>query len=222
MRKKKKIGLPIRTLIAMFAVTLLLGGAIGGTMAWLTAETDNVVNTFTPSNITIILDEDTKKNDETLEDYQYKMVPGDKFAKDPWVKVNTGSEKCYLFVAITESTEPNLSDYIEYEVSDAWTKLSGYENIYYRTVTETDDFNEKLYILEGDATVTNGTNGIVTVKETVTKNMMDDIAVTEPTLTFNACAVQYDNIEDEDEAWDNVPAAFKVFAEETSVEEPNP
>ncbi len=36
-----------KLVVAMLAVTLLIGCAIGGTVAWLTAKTDPVVNTFT-------------------------------------------------------------------------------------------------------------------------------------------------------------------------------
>lgn len=209
MRKKKKVGLPIRTLLALLSVALLLGGAIGGTLAWLTAETTEVTNTFTPSNITIDLNETTGT--------EYKMVPGNNIPKNPYVTVQSGSEKCYLFVAITESESPKLSDYIEYTVGSSWTKLSGYENIYWCTVTEEAQFNQNIYILAGDSAVIGGENGIVTVKEEVTKTLMDDIAVNKPTLTFNACAVQYDHIEDVDEAWSNVPDVFNTFAKLTPV-----
>lgn len=74
------------------AMLLIVGVVIGSTLAWLTAKTDSVVNTFTPSNIDITLAE--------TPDVVYKMVPGSTIDKDPVATVLKGSEKCYLFVKV--------------------------------------------------------------------------------------------------------------------------
>lgn len=44
-------------LIAAVALVLLLCAAVGGTLAWLTTQTDPVVNTFTPAHVTCRVDE---------------------------------------------------------------------------------------------------------------------------------------------------------------------
>ena len=77
---KKKI----LALTLVFALALALG--IGGTVAWLTAQTDSVVNTFTVGDITLSLAETQST---------YKIVPGGKDAKDPKLTVTKGSEICY-------------------------------------------------------------------------------------------------------------------------------
>lgn len=45
-------------LIAAVALVLLLCAAVGGTLAWLTTQTDPVVNTFTAAHVTCQVDED--------------------------------------------------------------------------------------------------------------------------------------------------------------------
>ena len=46
-----------KLVVAMLAVTLLIGCAIGGTVAWLTDKTTAVTNTFTYGDINIELTE---------------------------------------------------------------------------------------------------------------------------------------------------------------------
>lgn len=84
-----------KTLALFLALTLVLVGVIGGTVAWLTDTTESVVNTFTDSDIDITLEETTGED--------YKMVPGYTISKDPQVTVETSSEKCYLFVKLEKS-----------------------------------------------------------------------------------------------------------------------
>ena len=53
-------------LITVVALVLLLCAAVGGTLAWMTAETPAVTNTFTPAHVTCWVDEDfngTTKSD---------------------------------------------------------------------------------------------------------------------------------------------------------------
>ena len=48
-----------KTLALVLALTLLVAGVIGGTLAWLTDQTDEVKNTFTVGDINIDLTETT-------------------------------------------------------------------------------------------------------------------------------------------------------------------
>ena len=67
-------------LIAM-AVVLLLGCVTGGTLAWLTDKTDEVINTFTTSDINITLTETDAVNNAA----SFKMIPGYTITKAPKV-----------------------------------------------------------------------------------------------------------------------------------------
>lgn len=156
-------------LIAM-AVVLLLGCVTGGTLAWLTSTTEAVTNTFTVGDINITLDETTS---------DYKMIPGYTIAKDPKVTVLANSEKCYLFVKVTKST--NFDSYMTYQMADGWQEVTAGSGVYWRTV-ETSTSAQEFPVLKGNQ---------VSVLGTVTKAQMQTANATAPTLTFKAAAVQY-------------------------------
>ena len=175
---KKKI-----TLLLSLALAVAIG--IGGTLAWLTAKTEEVKNTFTVGNINITLTE--KAGGSTKE---FKMVPGQTITKDPKVTVKAGSEACWLFVKIEKGK--NLDRFIDYTVDSSWTALPDADGVYYREVAATAD----------DMPFSVLTNDQVTVKDTVTKDDMDGItADTYPTLTFTAYAIQRASFDSAAAAW---------------------
>ena len=196
MRKTRK---PL--IMAMCALVVALGA--NATLAWLTDTTQEVENTFTVGNIDITLTETGAANadqDEALEN-SFKMVPGSVIDKNPTVTVEAGSEACYLFVQVTESS--SLKDYIEYRVisddREGWKQLKGVAGVYYREVAAT-SVDTPFSVIED----LQGEDNQVKVKDTVTKSMMDKIedgTVVQPTLTFKAYAVQKDNIADAADAW---------------------
>ena len=173
-----------KALALVLALTLLVAGIVGGTLAWLTDQTAEVKNTFTVGDINIGLTETTA---------DYKMVPGNTIAKDPTVTVKANSEACWLFVKVEESA--NFGDFMTYEMANGWTQGDGTKipaNVFYREVAATTaaiDFS----VLQGDS---------VSVKDTVTKADLNALTQnTFPTLTFTAYAVQKDNIADAKTAW---------------------
>lgn len=167
-RKRKIRNRRIAMTVALVLVVAL--ASVGGTIAWLTATTAPVTNTFTTSDINITLAE-TKSD--------FKMVPGGTIAKDPKVTVVAGSEACYLFVKIDEST--NLTNFISYTVATGWTPLSGVSGVYYREVAAT-TADTAFSVLKDDQ---------VTVNNSVTKDMMNSLTASNyPTLKFTAYACQ--------------------------------
>lgn len=172
-----------KLLASVVAIALVACCVIGGTLAWLTDKTDPITNTFTVGNVDLTLTETTS---------DYKMVPGSTIAKDPTVTVTAGSEDCYVFVKVEKSA--NLDSFIDYSVDTTkWTALDGVPGVYYREVSGA-EIGTEISVL---------TNDQVTVKTSVTKNMMDAITegtATKPTLTFTAYAVQSEGL-DVDEAW---------------------
>lgn len=177
-----------RTLALLVALVLVVGCIIGGTLAWLAAKTDAVVNTFTSSDIEVTLTETEE---------EYKMVPGWTIHKDPKTTVVIGSEECYLFVKVEKSA--NFDSYMTYEMAEGWTALENVEGVYYREV-KTADMGTAFSVLKGDQ---------VTVKGEVTKQMMAAAENTKPTLTITAYASQLykNNAETFSavEAWVNIP-----------------
>lgn len=164
----KKKGLAL-----VLALTLLVVGVVAGTLAWLTAKSDTVTNTFTTSDIKVKLEETTGTN--------YKMIPGYTIRKDPQATVLTGSEECYLFVKLDEST--NFKNYMTYEMVEGWTVVPGETNVYFRKVLTT-DIGKAYSVLK---------NNQVTVKDSVTKeqmNALDAAGAEKPTLKITAYASQ--------------------------------
>ena len=221
---KKKI----LSLVLVFALALALG--IGGTVAWLTAKTDEVVNTFTVGNIEIKLEEHKLNEDgktlgsEVTQTNEYnRVVPGSKYAKDPYVTITAGSENCWVFIKVTEAggavtvkengadVDKTFDDFLYYGISSVWTEVPGHTGYYYYNKdgnTTVAPVGEPIYILtgEGDGALK---NGFVSVLNTVTKEMSN--ALTEnnfPTLSFIAAAVQSENVATVTEAWNALPTEF--------------
>ena len=189
-----------KAIVAVVALVLVLCCAMGGTLAWLVAKTDPVVNTFTYGDINIDLSES--------DDLDLKMIPGNSIKKDPVVTVKKGSEACWLFVEVKESE--NFDAFMTYAIAEGWTL--------YNTTTsgsniKTDNTTDDTYVIyrEVDATTVDTdfavlANNSVSVKETVTKDNLNALdansANNYPTLTFTAYAVQRDaNITTAAQAW---------------------
>lgn len=189
----KKKGLAL-----VLALTLLVVGVVAGTLAWLTAKSDTVVNTFTTSDIEVKLEE--TKGTTVTGGKEFKMIPGYTISKDPKATVLAGSEECFLFVKLDKSA--NFDTYLEYVIADGWTKLDGVtDTVYYRVVDgTTNQIGTPYSVLKDDQ---------VTVKGEVTKAMMDGLTTeTLPKLTVTAYASQlHKNATTEftaAEAWANV------------------
>ena len=189
-----------RIALTVCLMLVVMVASIGGTVAWLTAKTDSVVNTFTYGDINIKLTE-TKPDNK-----QAKIIPGVNIEKDPKVTVEANSEACYLFVKIDEANWPTFTEAdgttkkIAYSVATGWTALEGHDGVYYREVGAVTE-NTSFYVLAGDA---DHPNGIVTVSQNLTKTEVNGVK-TQPTLTFTAYAVQKDGMTGAADAWSKVP-----------------
>ena len=187
----------------LLVLVLLLGGAIGGTIAYLTDKSETVENTFTAGDVSITLVES--------DNLDLKMVPGKEIKKDPKVTVSADSEDCYVFVKVeaengvilSSATVNAATDYITYAIADGWTKLDGVDGVYYLVADTAEEKGEAISVLDGDK---------VTVLTTVTKDMMTDVkdgTAKEPELSFTAYAIQSayltdrnsDGDVDEEDAW---------------------
>ena len=181
-----------RTFIAMLALVLVIGCAVGGTVAWLVSSTDAVVNTFTYGDINITLSETTGSD--------YKIIPGVNIDKNPKVTVKKDSEACWLFVKVEEEGT-FVANKVTYSIADGWTQGDGTNipaNVYYREVNAV-TADTSFYVLKGN---TEYPNGVVTVSEELTKAEVNSIiAENQPKLTFTAYAVQKDGIDDAATAW---------------------
>ena len=181
-----------RAFIALLALVLVIGCVAGGTVAWLVAKTEPVVNTFTYGNIDITLTETTGTS--------YKIIPGKDIPKDPKVTVKVGSEACWLFVKVEETNWPDFKKTdettrkVSYSVNvpNDWKALEGNPGVYYREVPADNAKYGVSYLV----------TGVVAVSEELTKAEINSIASgTQPQLSFTAYAVQRDGIGDAATAW---------------------
>ena len=174
-----------KTFVLLLALVLIAGAAVGGTLAWLTAKSDAVVNTFTTSDITVKLKETTGTS--------YNMVPGCELEKNPKAWVVAGSEDCYLFVKLdwannTYTSGKTTKNYLDWDIAEGWTLDPDETNVYYRIVTSTqmssDDGKTNAYpVLAGNT---------VTVSGEITKEQMNAFTGDNlPKLTITAYATQY-------------------------------
>lgn len=170
-----------KILVSLLALVLVVGLTIGGTIAWLTDKTEEVVNTFTYGDINITLTENTGTN--------YKILPGNDIPKDPKVTVEVGSEASWLFVKVVETNWPTFKnsdetrkvDWKIVDGTDGWTALTGVTGVYYREWESSKGYT--FPVLKDNQVI---------VSDTLTKAEVDTVKANLPTLTFTAYAVQRD------------------------------
>lgn len=182
-----------RAFIALLALVLVIGCVAGGTVAWLVAKTEPVVNTFTYGNIDIALTETTGTS--------YKIIPGTDIVKDPKVTVKGGSEACWLFVKVEKAGDIGTSttDPVRYAIDTGWIQLTDKDGkdvsgVYYRLVDAVNN-DTAFNVLKDNKIIVSGE---------LTKETIKGYAVQQPKLTFTAYAVQKENITTAADAWAKV------------------
>lgn len=206
---EKRRSVSSKMFVMMLALVLVFGCAVGGTIAWLTATSDTVTNTFTYGDINIKLFEHEynaanntlDKTKEVTSVNNYKIIPGVNLPKDPTVRVEAGSEACWLFVKV-DVDGTFVENKVTYSVeagTNGWTQLTDkdgntVEGVYYRqvgAVTEDTEFN----ILTGKQ---------VTVSDSLTKEDIGKITTNTQVLKFTAYAVQKEAGATAADAWAKV------------------
>lgn len=185
-----------KSIILTSAVVIVLVGIVGTTIAWLASNANLLTNTFTYGDIKIsLIESDTSDGDEDENTNSYDMTPGNEINKDTVVKVDAGSEDCWLFIKLIK--ENDFDKYMTYSVESTWTNLNGYQDVYYIKVNKSD--KEQTFNVMKD--------NIIKVKEELTH--ADLINITEsnyPKLEIKAYAVQKnENMEDintPEKAWE--------------------
>ena len=174
----------------LLALTLMLGCAIGGTVAYLIDQTSTIENTFTSSDVSIKLEEDGAENNKQ----SFQMVPGKEITKKATVTVNANSEKCYLFVKVEKSS--NFDTYMTYSMNSGWTQLkdgngNNVVGVFYREVVSSTE-NQPFEVLADNKVV---------VKNTLTKTDMESAKNADTYMKFTAYAIQFDHLENVSNAY---------------------
>ena len=190
--KKKLLSIALATIVAVMAIS-------GASLAWLQDTTDPVTNTFTKGLVDIDLFEhvyqpesNTLGDGKVMENANYKMIPGKELPKDPTVVVKANSEACYVFIKVEEIND--VETFLSYSIDDSvWTKLTGYEGVYYVEVNTLTTQDTEYNVL---------TNKKVTVNEEVEMSDMDTLDGTNnPQLKFTAYAIQKLGFDKAADAW---------------------
>ena len=205
-------------LIAVCAA-LLVCVTIGATVAWLTAQSDEVTNTFTVGKVAITLDE--KKVTENgipvadadrVTENSYKLLPGSQYEKDPTVHITAGSEPCIVFVevkngiaAIETKSSDTVGTIADQMAANGWVALGAkYPNIYCKATVNTDGsiIPEK---------IVSGTTGfdLPVFERFAIKGDVDGDTLNgykDKTITIKAYAIQYSETNAES-AWEDLKPA---------------
>lgn len=128
---------------AGLALVMVAGISVAGTLAYLTSTTDEVKNTFTVGNVSIDLFEHVYDNEsdalltgtenETKANEYETVIPGKTYPKDPTVEIQSGSQKCYVFVKVEndiagfEADENNISTQM---TALDWDAVEGRTGVY--------------------------------------------------------------------------------------------
>ena len=149
MKKAKK------ALAILLCAALLVGGTIAGTVAYLTAKTGPVTNTFTAGNVAITLDELDVDNSTEGKDRDtanaYNLIPGNTYVKDPTVHVAKNSENSWIFVKVENGLKDYLTENcIENQIvtTNKWTALEGVAGVYYKEYTKNTEKDVDLVVFE--------------------------------------------------------------------------
>lgn len=124
-----------RALMLVACAVMLVSLSVGATLAYLTAKTNEVTNTFTVGKVAITLDETAvKAYDSTKNEYEkdetkdrvlindYKLRPGVKIAKDPTIHVIKNSEDCYVRAIVKVTYKTTAETLLAQAVDDGWVQ----------------------------------------------------------------------------------------------------
>lgn len=198
-KNAKHRGVTTKALTLILAVVMVIGISVGATLAWLTAESKNVTNTFVAGEIGSLA------LNETDADKQYVIVPGVAITKDPTVTYTPAADAeknvdAYVFAKV-EGGQWTLENgayviknasgtvVMSWTVDSAWTALTGINNVYYMTVS---DETVTADIISGDT---------ITVSSAITEDDIADVASSATNLKFTVYGIQKDGHNDVNAAW---------------------
>lgn len=223
-----------KIVVTCLALVLAVVASITGTLAWLTAKTEEVTNTFTIGDIDITLIEheydenDTdsvkkvKKDDKDVEvvktassTQNYPLIPGTTYWKDPVVTISDSTNvDCYLFVKFENGS--SQTQYLTFTSNLKSVKGPDGEETEW---TQGDDTNIPINVWYREVKTTDSKKSwslidgnTVKVNENIIKGTpatgSNDIAMpsTDIVLKYTAYAVQKDNLTVQ-QAWEKVSAA---------------
>lgn len=226
----------MKVLGILLCAVLLVVGSVAATLAYLTAKSGTVTNTFTVGNVALELDEaDTDKYGQPLRDnattYQdgeetktvtretadrtdsntYHLIASKKYVKDPTVTVTSlAGDLAYvrMILKVKGTTWANLSQVLEGYDLDKWALVNP------NATADTDGYIA--YEFRYCETVGSGKLPALFTGIDVSTNENYNLVSTLTNIDVEAHAIQADGFADATEAW----AAFVAQGSTTPSEEP--
>lgn len=204
-----------KALLVLLALVLVIGCTVGGTLAWLTAETGTATNTFTVGDIgTLTLKEKETAVGADGVTNNYTIVPGMDIAKDPMVSYKYEGENeavpVYVFVNVVaegwtqegnaysvlgDDNSALLSWSVDCNETTGWKPVSAeYDDVYYKVVAAGESL-ENVAVIAGNK---------ITVSSAITEKNVSDIAKAAGDITFTAYAIQQAGFGTVADAWEAV------------------
>lgn len=195
-----------KALLLSVCAMLLVAASVMGTMAYLTAKTSAVQNTFTVGSVNITLDEADVDNSTSGASRDqanaYNLLPGSTYEKDPTIHVAAGSEDCWVFVKVKNDLaafEADTGTIAAQIAANGWTQLSdasgnAITGVYYRQHRKVDSVNsDKDYVVFSTLTIADNANTLEGWS-----NISGEM------ITVTGYAVQDANVETALDAWNLV------------------
>lgn len=193
-----------KALLLSVCAMLLVAASVMGTMAYLTAKTSEVQNTFTVGSVNITLDEKDVDNSTSGASRDqanaYNLLPGNTYTKDPTIHVAAGSEDCWVFVKVENGLaafEAEGTGTIAAQIAaNGWTQLSDASGnpvagVYYRQHNKADTVRD--YVVFSTLTIADDANTVTGWSDISSKS-----------ITVTGYAVQDANVETVQDAWNLV------------------
>lgn len=130
-----------KALVLTLCAVLLVVATVMGTLAYLTAQTETITNTFTVGQVALTLDEapvnkyGVVQQGDRVTRNEYMLIPGNTYAKDPTVHVTGGSEDSWILVKVTngisalEATDNTIAAQI---IAKGWKRVDGTTDVFYQ------------------------------------------------------------------------------------------
>ena len=201
-----------KILLAVSAALLLVAVSIGATVAYLTASTADVKNTFVFGNIgELDLDETDSDSDNNTKENEYTIIPGGNITKDPVVTYTEDASNpvaVYIFLKMTPGSSWSTTDNstytatvgsttgaLSFTMASGWTPLlsASPNKVYYRTVAAGAAATEQSYRVIA--------NDKITVSTGITQTDVDAATAANYKLDFKAYAIQQASFDSASAAW---------------------
>lgn len=205
-----------KTIALVLACILCVGIGIGGTLAWLTATSGAVTNTFTAAKLgeVTITETDTTTGEATATGQNYLLTPGVDIPKDPklsFTRTDSKGVAAFVFVKVTAAnwtpdsthmaftiSDDNGNKQLEWGIASGWTYLqtdNDGSHVYYQRVAENAAL-ENVYIMKDNKISVSG--------DYITTANINDLAG-KMGITFTPSAIQQEKSSSAtfgaDEAW---------------------